>query len=184
MAAAWAASPLRPRVAPAVAGAWTQLLDDWVADPSLPLFIRKASNNRGSVIEHQTGRALVPTDNSPAHWTLGLALSGRTPTLAEVREALAHDTIPVALVIKRAERETARYRCMRSEISLNDLGWKVGHLDDVGLGRVKLQTGPMDKLISHFRRFLWPGNMFVMPLQWGGLAEMPEVVEALRGSDA
>ena len=157
-----------------------QLLNHWSADSALPLFVRRASAGRGRVILHRSGREIVPTDNSPAHWALALALAARVPSPAEVRKALSEDAIPVALVIKKSEQEHATYRCTRMEVSLNALGWKVAHLEDVGLGRVDLQETPIDRIIAHFHRFLWPGNMFVVPLLWAGLAELPEMVDAIR----
>lgn len=62
---AWADSPLRPRPSPAVMAQWLALLEAWVKDDGVPLFVRKHSANRGSVILHASGRALVPCDNSP-----------------------------------------------------------------------------------------------------------------------
>ena len=180
-AAAWAASPDRPDRA---RRGWTELLEAWIIDPAVPLLVRRVGAGRGQVIPHWTGRDLVPTDNSPAHWALSLALQGIVPTLPEVRDWFAQDCIPVAMVLKKAEREKARYRCTRSAVSLNDLGWKVAHLDDVRLGRGTLAQMPLEGLRAHCRRFLNPGNMFLVPLPWAGLAEVAQVVSAIRSVDA
>jgi len=109
-------------------------------------------------------------------------LAGRVYTLSDVRDALSNDAIPVALALKTFEQERATYHCTRTEISLNKLGWKVGHLHDVGLGRGDLPTMPVEKLFEHFSRFLSPSNMFVVPLSWAGLAELPEMLASLRAS--
>jgi hypothetical protein len=85
----------------------------------------------------------VPADNSPANWALSLALSGECPTLAQVHEYFERDAIPVAMAMRKQERQNARFRCTRAKgAHLNRLGWKVAHLRDVGLGYgVELQTG-------------------------------------------
>jgi hypothetical protein len=88
------------------------------------------------------------------------------------------------MVLKREEKEKARYRCTRQTVSLNALGWKVAHLDEVGLGRATLSQAPIEHLYTHFRRFLDPGNMFVVPLAWSGLAEVSQMVAAIRATDA
>ena len=88
-------TPIRPRVEPTVLEHWTGVLDEWVGSFDLPLFIRSARDNRGHLVRHVSGRGLVPADNGPAHWSLTLALTGQTPTLAEIRNII-DDEIPVA----------------------------------------------------------------------------------------
>ncbi len=183
-AQAWAASVIRPRVSDSTRRGWAALLDAWIADKRVPLFVRRASAGRGQVVKHVSGRELIPTDNSPAHWALALALQDKVPTLAEVSGWFEQDLIPVAMVLKRAERKQARYRCTRSSVSLNALGWKVSHLDEVGLGRATPSAAPLEQIHAHFRRFLSPGNMFLVPLQWSGIAEIPQMVAAIRAFDA
>ncbi len=184
LAHAWAASSERPRVPVAVRRAWAELIDGWIAEPRLPLLIRRAGAGRGQVVRHATGRDLVPADNSPAHWSLALALAGQVPTLEDLHSWFEKDLIPVAMVLKKAERGIARYRCTRLAVSLNGLGWKVAHLEEVGLGRATLADAPIGTLHAHFRRFLDPGNMFLVPLAWAGLAEVSQMVTAIRAADA
>ncbi len=151
----------------------------------MPLFVRRLRAGRGSVLPHQSGRSLVPTDNSPANWALSFALSGECPTLDEVRAFVKADAIPVAMAMRKPEREKAAFRCTRAKgAQLNALGWKVAHVRDVGLGqRVELTTAPLERLVEHFQRFMSPSNMFVVPLRWAGLAELPEVIEAVSRAD-
>src|SRR5687767_15011479 len=88
-ARAWFKDPVRPRVSPEVLARWDELLTGWADAHDLPLLIRKARDNRGHALVHaETGRTLVPTDNSPAHWSVALALCGACPSLDEVREML------------------------------------------------------------------------------------------------
>ena len=183
-ASAWAASSLRPRVGLAIRRHWQALLHAWVQDDSLPLLIRRPSAGRGLVLAHSSGRSLVPTDNSPANWSLSLALSGTCPTLDDVRADFSADAIPVAMMFHKKEKLSARFRCTRAKVAqLNALGWKVAHIEDVGLGRGALETVEFDRLAQHFLRFLSPSNMFVVPLKWAGIAELPEVAAAMRRAD-
>ena len=182
-ASAWVLDPLRPRIEPSVLLAWEGLLDEWTEEPELPLFIRKFKDNRGHRIAHSSGRVLVPTDNSPAHWSISLAYAGRCPSLAEVRTMLENDEIPVAMAISRAEKEGAHYRCTRQTLAgPNELGWKVAHIEDVGLG---YSGAPKEvaiaSLAAHHKRFLSPSNIFLVPKEYAGIAETPEFIEAFRG---
>ena len=181
---AWALSTDRPRVTQPVREGWSRLLDEWVEDSSMPLLVRRSGAGRGQALLHSSGRVLVPADNSPAHWSLALALSAQVPTLADIRAWFAQDVIPVAMILSRNEKALARYRCTRAGISLNGLWWKVAHIEDVGLGRGGLEHVPATTLHVHFRRFLSPDNMFLMPLEWSGLAELPRVVASIRAVDA
>jgi hypothetical protein len=77
--------------------------------------------------------------------------------------------------MRKQERQNARFRCTRGKSAqLNALGWKVAHLRDVGLGyRVELRSAPIQALAGHFLRFMSPGNMFLVPLQWPDLPNYP-----------
>jgi hypothetical protein len=185
LAATWAESSHRPRVPLGTIRAWEELLAAWARDERLPLFVRRIRSGRGSVIFHESGREIVPTDNSPANWSLSLALSGQCPTLDDVRALFEADEIPIALALRKAERQSAKYSCTRrGHAHLNDLGWKVAHLEDVGLGyRFDVARAPLTSLTSHFRRFLAPSNMFVVPLHLAALSELPQFIEAVGRSD-
>lgn len=179
----WAADPGRPRVTDSVLQYWDSLLEEWVHAEDLPLFVRKAKDNRGHVLRHSSGRAIVPTDNSPAHWSIVSAHLGICPTLDDVRRMLNADAIPVAMVISRAEKDGAQYRCTRGSIpNPNQLGWKVAHIDDVGLGYAgSLLDITIPMLAAHHKRFLAPSNIFLVPKDYAGVAETPEFIEAFRG---
>jgi len=146
----------------------------------MPLYIRKVRGDKGSVLTHTSGRSLVPVDNSPAQWACWLALSGEQPTLKEVRAWIEQDAIPVGLALSAAEGKKAKYRCGLAGVPINGYGWKVCHIEPVGLGRGDIRTLPLDALHDHFRRNLDPSNMFVVPKAWAGLGEMPELIEAAR----
>jgi len=182
-ALAWYDDPQRPRVPADMIHTWDGLLEAWVNEPSLPLFVRKARDNRGHALIHtESGRVIVPTDNSPAHWSMALALCGTCPELDELHALVAADRIPVAMVIKAAEKIQARYKCTRqSTAGPNQKGWKVAHVADVGLGYTDAITEiALNELKAHFIRFLSPRNMFLVPKEYAGVAETPEFIAAFR----
>lgn len=180
----WATASLRPRVSPAVCAAWERLIEEWIQNRDVPLFIRKPQNNRGARLNHSSGRILVPADNGPAHWAMSLAFEGRCPTLEQVRQLIADGAIPVAMALKRAERELCSFKPGLHSTTINKAGWKVCHIRQVKLGvRLPLESVPMTQLEDHFRRFLSPGNMFVVPLKYACLGELPEMVLAISAAD-
>lgn len=181
---AWADSPLRPRPSAVALALWSALLEAWVEDDGVPLFVRKHSANRGSVILHASGRALVPCDNSPAQWAFVMAAAGECPTLHDIKSMFAEDAIPVAMIQKAAERASAKQRCTLSrQFSVNHHGWKLAHIQQIGLNeRTSIAELPMERLVSHFRALMSPSNMFVVPLAWAGMAEVEPVIQAIIAS--
>lgn len=181
LAAALAAHPIRPAPRREVTNAWDATVAAWARAADLPLFVRKHRDNRGHVLTHVSGRALVPVDNSPSQWAYALACSGATPTLAEVRALLGADEIPVAMIFKGAERAGARYRRTLGAGGTADAGWKLGYVEAVGLRTAGPLTAlPIATLEAHHRRLLSPRNVFLVPLAWAGLAELPELTAAIR----
>jgi hypothetical protein len=184
LAQVWVGHPSRPRPEPKVLDHWDELIEMWADDRSLPLYTRKAANNRGSALPHHSGRVIVPTDNSPAHWSFAAAVLGMTPTLEDVRMLVASDSIPVAMILKSVERRAARFKCTLGKVpSPNASGWKLAHVDGVGLATtVPLTDIGETQLREHFRRLLSPRNMFVVPTKYSGLGELPEFCAAVRAT--
>lgn len=112
-----------------------------------------------------------------------MALQGWKPSLSDIRGLMARDEIPVAMAFSRAERQAARYSCNRNAVNLNTLGWKVCHIEPVGIKSAGGITElPIEAVLEHFRRYLSPGNMFLVPKVWSGLGEMPEMIRAAGGA--
>jgi len=181
----WMRSGLRPVVESGVARAWDQLIRDWVNEPTMPLYIRKNQNNRGSLIKHESGRMLIPTDNSVAQWSAKLAYGGTTPKLQDIEAWWKSDKIPIAHALKSAERKQAKYQCTIGRAlkpSLNGCGWKICHIEPVKIRpqRTQLCEILIDHFEAHFVRLLSPSNMFLVPKTWAGLGELPEMLEAAR----
>ena len=182
LADAWANSSIRPSPTPHIIQEWETLIQEWIDTPDLPLFARKHKGNRGSEIIHLSGRILIPVDNSPAHWSLSQALLNKTTSIDDIRIALENDQIPVAMAFTKEEKVKAKYRFTRgSSKNINQYGWKVAHIEPVELPfREPLREAPINLLTNHFKRLMSPSNMFLIPLPWSGLAEVPEVAEAIK----
>lgn len=146
--------------------------------------IRKSEKGvaRGEVIVHDSGREIVPTDNSAASWSYMLAFAEAKPSLADVRTCLERDEIPVAMVVDREMTARSRYKCSRvSTPNPNMLGWKVCHTQKVALGgKGPLHQRRLPDLETHFRNFLSPSNMFLVPLLLAGLGELPHFIDAIE----
>jgi len=177
----WASSPIRPAPTPPVAEYWKKLVSDWAAAGDLPLYIRKHNGDRGSELIHPTGRKLVPTDNSAAHWSFTLACEGITPTLDDIRRWISDDLIPIVMIQKTIEKPKAKYHCSLSKkFNVNLQGWKLGHILPVGLNtRQSLVEIQIKKLEDQFQCLINPSNMFAIPLGWSGLAEVNSVIGAV-----
>lgn len=185
LAERWASSDLRPKLTKRVLVHWDRLIDNWIRDSSLPLYVRKrgAGLSRGCPLQHTTGRTLVPTDNSPAHWSFMSAYKGLRPSLDEVRDEIQADHIPIAMaLIARTEKPKAKFRCCRSSLgNPNVLGWKICHKSPVKLQvRGNLTKIPIEIIHRHFRDFLAPSNMFLIPKALSGLGELTHFTDVLK----
>jgi hypothetical protein len=179
LACAWINHPSRLRVSKETVEHWDRLIEAWIAAEDMPLFVRKSDGNRGSLLTHHTGRHLVPTDNTPANWVFGLAIEDVRPTLDNIRCMLKADQIPVAMAYKAKEKQVAQFKCTTHPRNLNLFGWKICHVDKVGLGfKGELENISLADLKQHFRRTMTPHNMFLVPKVWSGLGEMPEMIDA------
>ncbi len=181
----WANFPERPTPQYSIIQAWDDLIQKWCLDERLPLLIRQSRSPRGVVVSHVTGRCMVPVDNSTAVWVFAQAIRKITFTVQEIAELLQRDQIPIAMVLKTSERNQARYRCkLQKADNLNQAGWYVAHKKSVGLNTSKdLTTIPLQILVDHFRAFLSPANMFLVPKELSGLGELPEMITAVSLAD-
>jgi hypothetical protein len=176
----WSRSEYRPRVPQATKAHWDVLLDEWAAS-DLPLVIRKGGGIRGSVVKHTSGRLIVIADNSPAQWCFNRTFGGQLYSVVDIRILLEKDTIPFTFAIKTAEKRLMTYRCtLSTDDNVNKRGWKLCHIKDVGLNtKMAIETLSLESLVKHFKLLMAPSNHFIIPLDWGGLGEVPEVIEEI-----
>jgi hypothetical protein len=173
----WASSQYRPRVQFEIKRHWDELIDQW-ADSDLPLVVRKGSGVRGATVTHSSGRSIVIADNSPAQWAFMRAFKGFTYSLDQIRSQLESDKIPFAFATKRSEKSQMKYKgTLSADDNLNKRGWKLCHIDGVGLrSAIRVEKLPLEQLANHFRLLLKPSNQFLVPLSWAGLGELDEVI--------
>jgi hypothetical protein len=165
----WAASPHRPRPDAAIVDGWDTLLRRW-ADCDLPLLLR-SSGLRGQLANSASGRAVLFGDNTPAWWSLGLAMTGIVPDIAGWTLETVRERVPLDMM----KRSTKFGR------DLNKEGWKVCHIDGVSDGsRAKIVTLDDATVRARFLRFMSPRNMFLVPKTHSGMGELPEVIAAVR----
>lgn len=177
----WAESKFRPRVQVDITQHWEALIDAW-ADSDLPLIIRKSSGVRGGAITHSGGRTIILADNSPAQWAFMRAFQGFLYSLDNIREQLENGKIPFAFATKRSEKSQMKYTAtLSSADNLNKRGWKLCHIDGVGLrSATRIEDFSLERLVTHFRLLLKPSNHFLVPLPWAGLGELPDVIDEIR----
>jgi len=170
----WAIDPARPRIGPDTESVWMKLINDWVEENALPLLVRKTNDNRGSRIGGEGGRALIPTDNSPAQWAFAVALSDECPSLGQITELLDCGKLPIAMILKPVERNRADYKgVLRNCPNTQASGWRLAHIENVKLGhRGNIAACPSSKIKEHFIKFMSLKNMFVVPAELAGLAEV------------
>jgi hypothetical protein len=186
LATLWARHADRPRIDSAILASWDKLITAWIDDKQLPLLIRKDGNShmRGTESCHQSGRSLVRADNSPAWWSYALAYSGECPSIPDIHRFLDRDEIPIAFTLKAEEKAHSKYKCTSNKIlnpnNPNKLRWKVCHRHKIGINlRGSIEKMPIANLETHFRRFISPSNLFLVPGILGGLGELQQFIDAI-----
>ena len=85
------------------------------------------------------------------------------------------------MVLKGHEKKTARLiATLAKRDNLNVAGWKLAHIEPIGLQKLQPDVCSIERLQRHLVSFLSPSNMFAVPKQWAGLGEVPEFVVAIR----
>lgn len=85
------------------------------------------------------------------------------------------------MIVDPEMRARAHYKCsMATVANPNTLGWKVCHRRKLALpGRGSVKQRNIVDLQSHFRDFVAPSNMFLVPNVLSGLGELPHFIEAV-----
>jgi hypothetical protein len=163
----WRSCDHIPRLGASVRRHWSSLIDEWWADKTMPIFIRRSSVDapRGTVIKHRSNRKLITSDNSPAWYVCFLAHCGQTPSRTALKQSIAEKQIPVAYVMSKEVRQRVDYGTPLSANLIKLFApWTVCHKSPIRLGRIP-SLAEMDdgNLKTHFRRFLDPSNILLVP---------------------
>jgi len=161
--------------------AWDELIRKWKDDKQMPLVVRKQTELRGSEIDHKTNRKIIITDNSFSQWIMFHVLRDKKFTLEEIREMLQKDEIPFSFAIKKGDEGKIKYKRSVGKYSVNKLGWKLCHIFGVGIGTpIPIEKVPIEILEDHFTKLGSPSNMFLVPLEIGGIGEIDEFIQEQR----
>lgn len=173
----WRVSSLRPYPSKEQIIFWDELVREWANKPDIPLFVRnysKSNNNRGSITYGFSGREFITVDNSPAQWLYVMACDDHKILLNEILVLLKTGKIPVAMILPAEEKRKAVYcGSLGKTLNTQKLGWKLAHIDQIGegLSKIKISTSKESFLEDHFKKFMSPSNMFVIPKEYAYLAE-------------
>ena len=144
---------------------WHDLIIAWADDSSLPLFVRNSAKSRGSFIVHKTGREIIYCDNSPAQWVAEKVFMKEKATLDTIRQYINNDQIPFKFASKKDEQKHAKYKCILNN-RLNKAGWKLCHIEKVGLGNQKnISDQDIGSIREKFTLLLDPKNFLDSHLQ-------------------
>jgi hypothetical protein len=157
---------------------WEIFIKNWASDPNIPLLIRKKDGELGIINIHNTGRKLVPVDNSPAQWVFACVCNGFSPPNNVVND-LNNGLVPIAMVLPKLKLGVEAYRGALNKCpNTQTLGWYLGHKNDVGLNK-KILDCSITELQSHFIKLMSPSNMFVVPKdkKMRGLAELIDFIK-------
>ena len=176
----WANNPCRPKITKVNLRKWNKFIEEWIDSPEVPLFVRKGKP-RGQLITHgQSRRNILRVDNSPAQWIFKKACRGEDPPpIQDVVTMLGNSEIPVALALGKDERVKAHFSGLLGDQGVNSDGWKLAHIEPVGLKRnAALEEIDIYDIESHFKSLMSPGNMFVVPIGLAGIAEVSSFVDS------
>lgn len=150
---------------------WQNVIDEWINDDSIPLFVRKGNEIRGTIIEFD-GRNIITTDNTPAHWVFkNIVLERLNFSPQEILELINSNKFPISFIRKKAEYETLLDGMVAdNKTRLNNAGWKLAHIIGIAMKRGKNIT--IDDYKKHHSQFLALSNMYLIDKKFSGLAEV------------
>lgn len=150
---------------------WQNVINEWINDDSIPLFVRKGGEIRGTTIEFD-GRNIITTDNTPAHWVFkNIVLERLNFSPQEILELINSNKFPISFIRKKAEYETLLDGMVaNNKTRLNNAGWKLAHIIGIAMKRGKNIT--IDDYKKHHSQFLALSNMYLIDKKFSGLAEV------------
>lgn len=157
---------------------WKTLVYDWSESRSLPLIIRNSRAIRGGTVKHMNGREIIFCDNSPAKWVAEQVFEKEKPSLLAIKNYLKKDQLPFKFAPAKGEQKLAKYKCVSKNL-LNRRGWKLCHIEGVGLKNQKeIHLQPIDFLKRKFILLMDPNNFFILPKTIGGIGEIKWFIES------
>lgn len=172
----WRNSPNNPQIDIEVFTNWNSLIEEWIADKEMPLIVRKETNKRGQSFVHPCGREIIVSDNTVAIWAYYNVLKGRVFTLSQIKELLSQKELPVVFMATKETKAKAKYTKSLGRYALSD--WKLCHIQPVGFNtNTSIEDLEISDIEDHFRKYVNPNNMFVLPKEIGYLGEIDVFIE-------
>ena len=172
----WRNSPHNPLIDSEVVKKWDNLIEEWVADETMPLIIRKETSKRGRAFNHPCGREIIVSDNTVAIWVLSNVLKGKVFTLSDIKELLQDNELPMVFMATKEIKAKAKYTKSLGSYALSN--WKVCHIQPVGFNtNASIEDLEISDIENHFRKYVNPNNMFLLPKEIGYLGEIDVFIE-------
>ena len=172
----WRNSPHNPLIDSEVVKKWENLIEEWVADETMPLIIRKETSKRGQAFNHPCGREIIVSDNTVAIWVLSNVLKGKVFTLSDIKELLQDNELPMVFMATKEIKAKAKYTKSLGSLCLSN--WKVCHIQPVGFNtNASIEDLEISDIKGHFRKYVNPNNMFLLPKEIGYLGEIDVFIE-------
>ncbi len=167
----WRNSPNNPQIDIKVLKNWDNLIEEWIADKDMPLIIRKETSKRGQSFTHPCGREIIVSDNTVAIWVYSNVLKRTVFTLPQIKELLRQNKLPMVFMATKEIKVNAKYT---KPLCSNPLAnWKLCHIQRVGFNTYKsIENLEITDIEDHFRKYVNPNNMFVLPKEIGYLGEI------------
>ncbi len=149
---------------------WDKVIEEWVEDKSMTLFVRKNGKLRGEKIDNEYGRHIVITDNTPAHWIFkNIVLNKIKFTKKEIHKLITANELPIAFARKKTENDLLIGKMVAGK-TINFSDWKLAHINQIGLK--KAINISLEDYKKHHRDFLSIRNMYLIDKKFSGLAEV------------
>lgn len=172
----WRNSPHNPLIDSEVVKKWENLIEEWVADETMPLIIRKETSKRGQAFNHPCGREIIVSDNTVAIWVLSNVLKSKVFTLSDIKELLQDNELPMVFMATKEIKAKAKYTKSLGSYALSN--WKVCHIQPVGFNtNASIEDLEISDIENHFRKYVNPNNMFLLPKEIGYLGEIDVFIE-------
>ena len=172
----WRNSPHNPIIDSEVVKKWENLIEEWVADETMPLIIRKETSKRGQAFNHPCRREIIVSDNTVAIWVLSNVLKGKVFTLSDIKELLQDNELPMVFMATKEIKAKAKYTKSLGSLCLSN--WKVCHIQPVGFNtNASIEDLEISDIENHFRKYVNPNNMFLLPKEIGYLGEIDVFIE-------
>ena len=172
----WRNSPHNPLIDSEVVKKWENLIEEWVADETMPFIIRKETSKRGQTFNHPCGREIIVSDNTVAIWVFSNVLKGKVFTLSYIKELLQDNELPMVFMATKEIKAKAKYTKSLGSYALSN--WKVCHIQPVGFNtNASIEDLEISDIEGHFRKYINPNNMFLLPKEIGSLGEIDVFIE-------